>query len=385
MRFLPLVLGTLARKKARTIFTLLSILVAFVLYGYLSAIDLAFSLGVDVLGEDRLVTQNKMSLIQPLPFSYMARMQQIPGVVDVTHGSWFGGIYQDPKNFFAQIAVDAESFLRVYPEFLIPDEQKKAWLADRTGAIVGRKTAERYGWKVGDRIPIQGTIWRKADGSSAWEFTLDGIYVGDKKGVDETQLYFHYKYLDESRALRQGIVGWYILRIDDPPRAPEIAERIDAAFANSDWETYTTTEKAFTQAFANQIGDIGSILRAVMTAVFFTILLVAGNTMAQSVRERTNELGVLKTLGFRDGQILALVLAESLALAACAGVAGLALAWTAITFGGDPTGGSLAVFYLPRRDLLLGLVWVALLGLAAGSIPALRAMRLTIVDALRRV
>lgn len=384
MKYAHLIWKNLLRKKTRTIFTLLSVVVAFVLYGFLSAIHLAFSLGVDVTGLDRLVVSHKVSIIQPLPESYQDRLEDVPGVVEVAHATWFGGVYQDPRNFFGQFPVEPERFLRLYPEYVLPEDQRKAWLSNRTGAIAGRKLAERFGWKIGDRIPIQGTIWRKADGGRTWEFTLEGIYVGAEKGVDETQFFFHYDYFDEARGTGKGIVGWYTVRIDDPEKAAEIAERIDRTFANSRYETKTAGEKAFVQAFAKQIGDVGAILRAVLTAVFFTILLVTGNTMYQAVRERTAELAILKTVGFSDGTVMGLVLAESMLLAGVGGGLGLGLAWLWI-HSGDPTGGYLSVFYFPTRDLLLGCLLAMLLGLASGLLPSLRARRLSIVDALRSV
>ncbi len=384
MKFLPLVWSNLKRKKVRTFFTLLSILVAFVLFGYLAAIRKAFSMGVDVVGVDRLLVVHKVSIIQPLPISYRERIAAMPGIEAVSFQSWFGGIYQDPKNFFGQMAVETDTFLDLYPEFVLPEEQKKAWLADRTGAIVGRVTADRFGWKVGDRIPIQATIYRRKDGSRAWEFNLSGIYEGEKKGTDTSNFFFHYDYLKEASAGDIGWVGWYIIRIADPARSGEIAERIDTLFANSPAETKTQTEKAFAQSFANQIGDIGRIITAVLSAVFFTILLVAGNTMAQSVRERTGELAVLKTLGFTRGQVLAMVLLEACVISVLGGLLGLGFAWLAIQ-AGDPTNGALPVFYLPGRDLTLGIVLTVVLGLVTGFLPATQAMRLRIVDALRRV
>jgi putative ABC transport system permease protein len=313
------------RKKLRTALTVLSIVVAFVLFALLSAIRLAFSMGVDIVGADRLIMIHKVSIIQLLPISYLEQLRRTDGVVDATHATWFGGIYQDPKNFFPQFPVVAAEYLRLYPEMVVPEEQKKAWLADRSGALVGRKTAERFGWKIGDRIPIQAPVWRNKTTGPSWEFTLRAIYEGREKGFDETNMFFHYDYFDEGRFRGEGLVGWYILRIDDPQRAVEIAERIDAGFANSRFETKTTTEKAFLQAFADQMGNIGAILTAILTAVFFTILLVAGNTMAQSVRERINELAVLKTLGFSNRLVLALVMGESVVLAGVGGALGLAL------------------------------------------------------------
>jgi len=383
MKLLPLVWKNLFRRKVRTIFTVLSVTVAFVLFGILMTIRMAFSLGVEVAGLDRLVLIHKVSLIMPLPLSYQERIRNVRGITDVTHASWFGGFYQDPKNFFAQMAVDPEPFLRMYPEYVLPDDQKKAWFADRTGAIVGKATAERFGWKVGDRVPIQGTIFRQRDGGSTWAFTIDGIYEGDKPGVDNTQFFFHYEFLNEARNWGEDMVGWYILRVDDPDQSAQVGERIDAMFANSPYETKTTTEKAFVQGFANQVGDIGAIMTAVLVAVFFTILLVTGNTMAQSIRERTSELALLKTLGFSNGLIITLVLLESTAIAALGGAAGLGLAWLFVQ-GGDPTGGLLPAFHLPAGDLTLGVVLVFALGATSGLLPAVQAMRLKIVDAMRR-
>jgi putative ABC transport system permease protein len=384
MKYLPLILRNLLRRKVRTVFTLLGVAVAFVLFGYLLAIEAAFGMGVELAGNDRLVLIHKVSLIQLLPYSYGERIKAVPGVVDACHQTWFGGVYKDPKNFFMQMPVEPECQLRMFPEFTLPDAQKKAWLADRQGAIAGRGLADRFGWKVGDRIPLQATIWRKKDNSTAWEFNLDGIYDSDRPGADTTQFFFHYTYFNESRLFGDGTVGWYTIRIADPNAAPEVARKIDALFTNSPAETKTTTEKAFAQAFAKQVGDVGLIVRSILGAVFFTILLVAANTMAQSVRERTSELAVLKTLGFSNGRVLALVLVESGAIAGAGGLLGLGIAWLLISRG-DPTGGALPGFFLPARGLVAGLALVAALGIVAGIFPALRAMRLRIVDALRRV
>jgi putative ABC transport system permease protein len=383
VKYLSLVFANLRRKKVRTIFTLFSIAVSFFLFGIIQAFKTSLSAGVDVAGVDRLIVIHKVSLIQPLPISYGARIAQIPGVTLVAHANWFGGIYQDPSNFFPQLAVDPEPYLALYPEYLIPEEQKKAWFADRTGVLVGRTIADRFGWKVGDRIPLQGTIYRKRDGTDTWEFTVDGIYDGKEKGTDTTAFLFHYDYLDEARGAGQGLVGWYVIKVADPERSVEVARAIDAAFANSPYETKTSTEKAFAKSFADQIGNIGAIAVAIASMVFFAMLLVAGNTMAQAVRERTNELAVLKTVGFTDGKVLGLVLAESCTLAVVGGGVGLAAAWL-FTQRGDPTGGLLAVFYLPGADLALGVAFVLLLGLVTGLLPGVQAMRLQIVDALRR-
>ena len=383
MKYLPLLWRTLFRRKVRTIFTFLAVLVAFTLFGFLVAIGAAFSMGVELTGNERLVTIHKMSLIQLLPESYLERIRATPGVVDACSHTYFGGVYQDPKNFFMQIPVDPECMLRMYPEFTLPEEQKKAWIGDRQGAIVGRQTAAKFGWKVGDRIPLQATIWRKQDGSNAWEFNLDGIYSGTEQGTDETQFFFHYKYFDESRQFAHGEVGWYVVRIANASQAPQIAAALDEQFANSPAETKTSTEKAFAQAFANQVGNIALIVRSIIAMAFFIILLVTANTMAESVRERTGELAVLKTLGFSDGLVLALVLAESCVIAGAGGLLGLGLA--AVMVPGIPTGNLLQALYVPKSSFVTGLALVVGLGVVSGLFPALRAMRLRIVDALRRV
>jgi putative ABC transport system permease protein len=385
MKFLHLIWSNLKRKKLRTTLTVLSILVAFVLFGFLSGIKQALVGGVTLEGASRLVVRHKVSLIQLLPESYKARMERIPGVASATHQTWFGGVYQDPKNFFMQCPVEPEAFLDMHPEFHLPPEQKKVWLQTRTGAIVGRKTAERFHWKIGDRIPIQTAIWPKKDGSSAWEFDLVGIYDGKDKQTDTMSLFFHYDYFEEARLRDKGQVGWYTIRVKDPTQAAEIAAKVDREFENSAAETKAEPEGAFVQGFANQLGNIALIVASILGAVFFTILLVTGNTMSQAVRERTGELGVLKAIGFTNRQVLVLVLAESCLMAVLGGVLGLGLAWLYITSHGDPTGGMLPMFYLPNRDLLIGLAISLALGLFTGVFPAIQAMRLRVADALRRM
>jgi putative ABC transport system permease protein len=385
MKFFPLIWRNLLRRKIRTIFTVLSVLVAFVLFGILMAVRLAFSAPISIAGAERLVMIDKVSLINFLPLSYRNDIQAARGVDDVTFSVWFGGIYQDQKNFFANMAVDPESFLRVYPEFIIPDDQKKAWLGDRTGAIVGIDTANRFGWKVGDRVPLQGTIFRRPDGAP-WEFTIDGIYDAHETGVDKTQFFFHYDYLNETMrtSFFRDQVGWYVIKVADPSQTETLASHLDALFANSPNETKTSTEKAFVSGFAKQIGDIAAIMIAIATAVLFTILLVSGNTMAQAIRERTNELAVLKTLGFSDGRILGLVLAESCLIALLGGAVGLGLSWALIAQVGTANA-MLPPLFLRPSDVAIGLFIVVLLGLATGLLPGVRASRLRIVDALRRV
>ena len=383
MKYFYLIFSSLKRKKLRTGLTILSIMVAFILFGYLTAIRQAFDAGVEVAGADRLIVRHKVSLIQLLPQSYESKIERIDGVDNATHSTWFGGIYQEPRNFFAQMPIVPEELFDMYPEFVISDEHKAAWLETRSGALVGRGLVERFGWKLGDRIPINATIWTKKDGGRTWEFDLVAIYDGAEKGTDTSQFFFRYDFFDETRAMGEGLVGWYTVRVTDPDRAAEVAAAIDAEFANSATETKTEPEGAFIQGFANQIGNIGFIIMSIMSAVFFIILLVAGNTMAYTVRERTNELAVLKAIGFTDQGVLGLVLGESLALTLVGGLIGLGLAWLLVSMG-DPTSGSFPVFYFPTGDILIGLLLIVVMAFVAGIIPALQAQRLQIADALRR-
>lgn len=384
MKYLALILSNLKRHKLRTALTMLSILVAFLLFGYLAAIRTAFTAGIDVADLDRLIVRHKVSLIQLLPASYEARMEQIEGVDSAVGQTWFGGYYQEQRNQFAQMPVKPDEFLDMFPEYVLSDDEKTAWLSTRTGAIAGRQVAERFGWQVGDKVPITASIWTKADGSQVWDFDLVGIYDAGEKGTDDTQFFFRYDFFDESRPdWGKGLVGWYTVRIDDPERSAEVSAAIDAEFANSQAETKAEPEGAFLQGFANQIGDIGFIMTSIVGMVFFTILLVAGNTMAYAVRERTNELAVLKALGFTDSGVLGLVLGESFLLTAIGGGIGLTLAWLMVS-AGDPTNGFLVTFFIPGRDMVYGVVLIAVMAFVAGILPAIQAQRLRIADALRR-
>ena len=383
MKWIVLLLSNFKRHKLRTLLTVLSIVVAFVLFGYLAAIRKAFDMGVSVAGQDRLVVRHKVSLIQLLPVTYKADMEKIDGVAAATHATWFGGVYKEPKNFFAQIAVVPDEFLDMYPEFTVSEEALKAWKSSRTAAVVGRVTADRFGWKVGDKIPMQATIWRPKSGGQIWTFDIVGIYEGKTKEADTSMLLFRSDYLQENNVFGPGMVGWYYIRVKDRSQAEAVAKRVDEFFANSPAETKTETEGAFVKGFAEQMGNIGAIIRAILSAVFFTILLVAGNTMAQSVRERVNELGVMKAVGFTDTHVLLLVLAESVLIAIVGGAIGMGLGWLAVS-AGDPTGGALPIFFFPPRDIIIGTILVLLLGFFTGLIPAVQAMRLNTVEALRR-
>ncbi len=383
MKYLSLIWKNIWRRPFRTTVTLLVIVVSFVLFGGLMTVRAAFSLGVELLGQDRLIVIHKVSLIQPLPVSYQSRLATTEGVEVVTHNTWFGGVYRDPSNFFAQIAVEPEAYMGMYPEFVLPADQMQAWLGDRQGAVAGRDLADRFGWKVGDRIPIQGTIWRPKSGAGdTWEFNLVGIYDAEP-GVDKTQFFFRYDYLDENRQFGQGLVGWYVVKVAEPSRSGELAAKFDDMFANSSAETETTTEKGFIEAFAKQIGDIGSIMVAILVIVLFGMLMVVTVVMTYSIRERTSELAVLKTLGFTNTAVLLLVLVESVSVVVIGGSVGLGLAWLFVQ-NGDPTNGMLPTWVLRDRDLVLGVALMFALGIVAGAMPAVSAMRLRITDALRR-
>ena len=379
MKFLPLMIANLFRKKIRTALTIGSFAVALFLFGLLVIVRGAFSQGVDVAGADRLVVINKVSLIQPLPLSYRDRLLRMPGIKEVTHDNWFGGVYQDEKNFFPQFAVDVEHQRALFPEFNVPEDQWQAFAGDREGAIAGQSLAERFGWKVGDRIPIKGTIY-----AGPWEFNLRGIYRGSRPQDDTTQFWFHWDYLDERRTFGKGDVGWYTVRVTNPDLSVQVVKTIDAEFANSPYETKTDTEKAFAASFVKQMGNIEFLILTVGGVVFFTLLLVTGNTMAIAVRERVGELAVLKALGFSNRFVLLLVMMESLTVAFIGGALGLLLA-KLFSLHGDPTNGILPYFYLPPLAILSGVGTALLVGVAGGILPAVSAMRLRVVDAIRRV
>jgi putative ABC transport system permease protein len=379
MKYRHLILRNLVRKKTRTALTIGSFAVALFLFGLLHVLHDAFSQGMDVAGADRLVVVNRVSIIQPLPLSYRDRLLRIPGVTHVTFANWFGGVYQDERNFFPQFAIDRESYRQMFTEFIVPDDQWQAFQTDKEGAIVGEALAERFKWKIGDRIPIKGTIF-----AGTWEFNIRGIYRGRRVQDDTTQLWFRWDYLDERKAFGKGWVGWYTVRIANPDDAVRLVKLIDAQFANSPAETKTDTEKAFAASFVKQMGNIQLLIMSVGSVVFFTLLLVTGNTMAIAVRERTRELAVLKAVGFSDRFVLALVIVETMIVAAVGGGVGLGLA-KLFTLRGDPTGGLLPFFYLAPDDIAIGLGLALAVGLAAGVLPALSASRLRVVDALRRV
>ena len=382
MKYFHLIWAALFRSKTRTLLTLLSVVAAFLLFGMLDSVRVAFNAGGQVTGANRLVTMSRLSITQMLPYSLDAQIRAVPNVKQAAFAAWFGGIYRDPKNFFANFSV-SPNYLDLYPEFKLPDAQKKAWLADQRGAIVGESLAKRHGWKIGDTIPLQATIF-PTRGSNNWEFVLRGIYTVDdpKQKAQENVLFFHWKYFDEANDYVKGRVGWFIVQSANADGADRMAQAIDALSANSDHETKTQTEQAFNQSFAKQFADIGLIVTAIMAAVFFTLLLLTGNTMAQAVRERIPELAVLKTIGFSNRSVLWLVLAEAVLLVLLGGTIGLGIAALLVPAVSAASGGMIQLPGMLAQTWLLGLLLMLLIGAVVGLLPALRGMRLNIVDAL---
>jgi putative ABC transport system permease protein len=383
MKYFPLVWAALWRRRPRTIFTMLSILVAFLLYALLTGVNAAFNAGVEVAGADRLVSNGRYSLTQVLPQAHLNQVRSLETVHSVAAQSWFGGYYQKESNFFPQFPTELETYLAMYPEIVLPEDQKQKLLATRTGAIIAKTLADRYGFKVGDRIPIIAGIWPLADGSNNWEFDLVGIF--DTENPKDRSMYemmlFHHEYFDEARQFGKGTFGWMVIKVKNPDQNAQVIAQVDGLFANSANETRTQTEKAFNQSFAKQMGDIGLIMSSIIGAVFFTLLFLTGNTMMQSVRERIPELAVLKTLGYSDIQVLALVIAESLALCLLAAAAGIAIAAALLPVVASALPGFSGLAMKPST--IAGAFGLAvLLALVVGVPPALRAMRLQIVDAL---
>jgi putative ABC transport system permease protein len=385
MKYLHLVWASLFRRKTRTFLTLVSIIAAFVLFGLLDAVRTSFSqAGQSANGAQRLQTASKLSFIQTLPQSLEAQIAAVPGVKIVTYANWFGGAYQDPHNQIFSFAVEP-NYLDLYPEIAVSADQRKAFADTRTGALLGEVLAQRYKWKVGDKVPLQSTIYPDREGSKNWSFDVVGIlHSTDKKssGFFDQMFLLNWKYFDETTPYNRGQVGWYVARVADVNEADRVAKAIDTISANSDHETRTQTEQAATASWMKQLADIGLIVGSIMGAVFFTLLLLSGNTMMQAVRERTGELAVLKTIGFSNVSVLAMVLAESVLLLVLGGLAGLGIASLLIPVVSAGSGGMLNLPRVGADSWVLGLALMTLIGFLVGSLPAWRAMRLNIVDAL---
>ena len=382
MKYFSLILASLFRSRTRTLLTLLSVVAAFLLFGMLDSVRVAFNSGNSVDGANRLIVSSRLSITQSLPTRLVPQIEAVPGVRKVTYAMWFGGIYRDPKNFFPNFSV-ADNYFDVYSDFVVPPAQLKSFKENRTGAVVGEALAKKFGWKLGDTIPLQATIFPR-NGSNDWPLQVSAIFrAKDRKNVGaENQLMLHWKYFDESNDYIKSQVSWFTVQLADPAQASRVARAIDAISANSDHETKSQTESAFQQAFAKQFADVGLIVTAIMAAVFFTLLLLTGNTMAQAVRERIPELAVLKTIGFRDGTVLSLVMAESVLLVVIGGLLGLAIAAVLMPGVSAASQGMIQLPMVPVQTWLVGLGLMLLIGIVVGLLPALRAKRLKIVDAL---
>ena len=385
MKYLHLIWAALFRRKTRTLLTLVSILTAFLLFGMLDGIRTSFAnVGKSAAGAKRLQTGSKLSFIQPLPQSLQARIAQVPGVRDVGYANWFGGAYQDPHNQVFSFAV-SPNYIDIYPEVSITPAERKAFDATRTGVLVGDALAAKYHWKVGDKLPLQSNIFPNRDGSKNWSFDIVGILRAtkpDDKQFLQGVVLMHWKYFDESNPYNHGQVGWYVTSVADASQSDRVAKAIDALSANSDHETKTQTEQAAMASWMKQMGNISFIVVSIMGAVFFTLLLLTGNTMAQAVRERTSELAVLKTIGFSSASVLGLVLAESVLLVLLGGVLGVGLAAVLGPIASAGSGGMLNMPSVGLASWALGIGLMVAIGLLVGVLPALRAMRLNIVDAL---
>ena len=384
MRYLPLLWAQLFRKKTRTVLTVLSVLVAFLLFGLLEAVQVAFESGADSADAKRLLTTARYSIIEPLPMSYAPRIERVAGVVGVAYADWFGAKYQNESNAFAVFAVDPARYLDMYPEFEMAPAQREAFVMTRAGAVAGKRLADRYGWKVGQRLPIASEIHAKSDGSLNWEFDLVGIFDAEDPAVraNTEVVLINVAHFDEARQFGKGKTGWYIIRIADVNQAKAVSADIDRTFMNSPDETKTAPEKEFALGFAKQIGDMGALVTRILLAVFFTILILTGNTMAQSIRERIPELAILKTLGFSNTAVTALVLGEAALLFVIGAGLGMLAAVSLLPALNGATGGRFPPLFVEAATWAWAAGVALALALAVGLPPALRVHRLRIVDAL---
>lgn len=385
MSYLSLIWTQLWRNPMRTTLTGLSLIVAFLLFGLLQPINQILGQGPTQASIGRLIVIPKHSTSDLLPIAHFDRIQQIDGVADTSHVTWFGGTYVDPANFFAQYAVTPADYLNVMPELKMPKEQRTAFLSNRLGAIVGFKTAEKFNWQIGDRIPIIPNIWHNRD-NQPWEFELVGIFTSeDTSIVDNTGFYFNYAYFDEYRAFANGTVGSYVVRIADSNQTNEVANKIDALFANSSAETKTLSDREYALSFARQMGNVSIIVSSILGAVLFTILLLTGNTITQSNRERIPELAVMKVLGFQTSALFAVVLLESILLTVFAAIVGLLGAHFLLAkiATGLPQLAQIGITGVPMTVAAYGLIVAAFIGLLVGFPAALKTTHISVVQALR--
>ncbi len=383
MTLIELVRKNLFRKRLRTILTIIAIFMAFAIYGVLATFQNAMNAGIDTAAADRLMVTNKINFTLPMPIAYVQRTRQVKGVATVTHSNWFGGYFRDSKVFFAALAVDPETYLNLYPEYLLTPAERQTFLSDKTALVAGRAVAEQFGWKVGDRIPLKSNIFSQKNGSDTWDFVIAGIAKGANERVDTNWVIFHYDYFKDTRSFGGDTIGWMILKTDSAKDNARVIKEVDSMFANSPFETETQTEQAMARAFLEQAGDLGFIITAVVGAAFATILLIVGNTMMLTVRERTNEIGVMKTIGFTTNRIFGLILAESMLLALIGGTLGVVAAWLfSFVLAGPLSQFGPVSFTLGTA--ITAFVLIALLGFLTGVIPAYRAMKIDVVTALGR-
>jgi len=384
MKDFYLIYKNLTRKKMRLFLTTFAIFIAFLIFGAVMSLRGALNSGVEMSADNRLVVVHKTSFTNPLPFAYVNKVKAIEGVQDVTHANWFGGYYQEPTNQVVTFAVDPESYMTVYPELVVEPDQLARWYRNQTGMLVGERMAKANNWKVGDKIPLSSNIFSQKTGGQTWEMEIDGIFKGNEEKVDTSYVLIHYKYFNETQSWGGDSIGWLILTTVDATLNEQVAKEIDAEFANSNNETDTSTEQAFKKAFIDQIGNIGLIIFGVVFMAFFTILIVVGNTMVLAIRERTNEIAVLKTLGFTSSRIFKMVLVESCLLAFLGGLLGIAVAYILIKGASDQMARFLPNLSLDQDVLIQALLYMLVLGLITGIAPAIRALRLNIVSAFSR-
>jgi putative ABC transport system permease protein len=382
VKLLSLVMKSARRSKRRTALTVLSVAIAVFLFAALRAVLDGFNGAAEASSSTRIVTIRSTSLIFSMPTTHAEGIKSVPGVRDITWASWFGGIYKDPSNFFAQIAIEPESYLRMYPEIVLSPDDRRAFMEDRTGAIVGEGLLKKYGWKVGDRLVLQVGI--PLYGKQDFTFTIRGVYKPSSNAVDNQTMFFNWKYLDE-RSIQKGQVGWFVTEIANPDQATQVAGVIDQKFTNTPNETKTDTERQFQTSFASMFGNLNLLLGSIAIAVVITTLFVAGNTMAMAVRERTTEIAVMRTLGFPSSTIFGLIAGEGVAMSIAGGILGVGLARLLVTGDNLGSGGFIPAFGVSNTNVAVGVALSAFIGIVAGVIPATMASRLKIVDALRRV
>lgn len=384
MSSLTLVWKNLMRAKLRTALTLIAIFIAFVILGVLRSFEGAINSGVELAAANRLVVINRINFTQPLPYAYVNRVRNVEDVRLVTFAVWMGAYYKEPRNFIVGFAVDPGTYLASLPELIVGDEDKAAFLADRRGVLVGERLAKQWGIAKGDLIPIGSNIWSKSDGSQIWDMKVSGIFTGRDKQTDTSFLIFHYDYLNESRSFGRDMIGWLIVTTASPEKNEAVAQRIDALFENTPYRTKTDTEQAFSQAFINQIGDIGLIISSVVGAALFTILMIVGNTMVLAIRERTPEIAVLKTIGFSGPRIFTMVLGESVLMALMGGIPGMLIAALFIKGASEQMAGTLPNLVMSGQVMIEAGILMLVLGLITGAMPAVNALRLDIVTGLGR-